>query len=322
MLPIFMTKQARLLITSSIFCFANIVLAEQATLSDNLTLQIPTLQFQGQNLWVEFQYNESITDSINFTLTDYGLLAAESVPPKILDIATVTDGSAPTIVDIKHNEARLTFISTIPLACSVIYGSTPTFGAIATDPNMNGGAIVNHNPILTQLAANTLYYYRVQGSDVQGNLYWAPTASFTTTAAAMDNNLLSLNNGASVTAVSSNFGGATNNQAWGANSAIDGSNNSAWSSAGDGDNAFIEISLAQSKQINTIEVWSRSMSDGTAKIFSFTIMVDSGEVLGPFTLPDTQEAHQFTINRNSSSIRLDVASSSGGNTGLVEIAAY
>ncbi len=322
MLPTSIAKQVRLLITSCVIGSANVAMAEQATLSDNLTLHVPALQFQGQYLWAEFQYNENITDSINFTLSDYGLLPTESVPPKIFDIATVTDGSAPTIVDIKNNEARLTFISTIPLACSVIYGTTPTFGAVATDPNMNGGAIIEHNPILTQLVASTLYYYRVQGTDAQGSLYWDPMASFMTAAAATDNNLLSLNNGASITAVSSNFGNANNNQAWGANSAIDGSSNSAWSSAGNGDNAFIEISLAQSSHINTIEVWSRSMSDGTAKIFSFTITIDSGEVLGPFTLPDTQEAHQFIINRSSSSIRLDVTSSSGGNTGLVKIAAY
>jgi hypothetical protein len=147
-------------------------------------------------------------------------------------------------------------------------------------------------------------------------------SSFTTTSGdAPDNNLLSINNGASVTAVSSNFGGAENNQAWGANSAIDGSTNSAWSSNGDGDDAFIEISLPVAEYIGTVEVWSRFMNDGSAKIFSFTITLDD-DVLGPFSLPDTKQAYQFEINKTSSSIRLDIVSSSGGNTGLIEFSAF
>jgi hypothetical protein len=54
---------------------------------------------------------------------------------------------------------------------------------------------------------------------------------------------------------------------------------------------------------------------------TFTITTDSGEVL-PFTLPNTEQAHQFSLNRQTSSIRLDVVSSTGGNTGLIEIKAY
>jgi hypothetical protein len=64
------------------------------------------------------------------------------------------------------------------------------------------------------------------------------------------------------------------------------------------------------------------MRDGSAKILSFTVTMDTGEVLGPFNLPDTQKAYDFSIDRTTSSVRLDVKDSTGGNTGLVEIEAF
>jgi hypothetical protein len=64
------------------------------------------------------------------------------------------------------------------------------------------------------------------------------------------------------------------------------------------------------------------MSDGTAQIFAFTLTTDSGQVLGPFTLQDAEQAYRFDVNVTARSLRLDVADSSGGNTGLVEFAAY
>lgn len=310
-------------IYTCIICSVSVSQAEQATLTDDLKLHIPVIQFQEQSLWADLEYFESSTGSIDFKVKKYGFLAGENIPPQLFDLSKVTEGVEPAIVDIKATEARLTFVSSVPLACSVVYGKTPEFGAVAIDANMNGGAIIDHNPILTDLEANMLYYYRVQGTDAQGNLYWAAMSNFTTAIEGVsDTNLLSMDNGATVTAVSSNFAGAQNDQAWGANSAIDGSTHSAWSSAGDGNDAFIEIALAQAEPIETIKVWSRSMGDGTAQILSFTISTDNGEVLGPFVLPNTQQAHQFTINRSSASIRLDVVSSTGGNTGLIEFSAF
>lgn len=312
-----------LLASTCIFCTISVSRAELAILSDDLKLHIPVIKFQNQFLWADFDYIDNSAGDIRFNVSNFGVLPESSIAPGLFDLAIVTEGLEPTIVDIKATEARLTFISSIPLACSIVYGKSTDFGAVAIDANMNGGAIIDHNPILTNLDAETQYYYRVQGTDAQGKMYWAPISSFTTAADnASDNNLLSLNNGALISDVSSNFGEAQNDQSWGANSAIDGSTNSAWSSAGDGDNAFIEIQLPQAELIEVIEVWSRFMSDGSAKIFSFTITVDNGDILGPFNLPDTQQAYQFPINRMSSSIRLDAVSSSGGNTGLIEIAAY
>ena len=325
-----MTRYA--LLKSSLFIITSLGLvsptlnAEPVSLSKELKLHIPVIHFQNQEqlqyLSADLEYQTTHAETITFTVNNYEILSENDIPPSLSSLALVTEGAAPSIVDINVTDARLTFVSSIPLACSVVYGKTLDFGQASIDANMNGGAIIDHNPILTGLETDTLYYYRVQGTDAAGRIYWNPTATFKTSGGIVtDNNLLSLNNGATITAVSSNFSEATNSETWGAESAIDGSNATAWSSNNEGDNAFIEIALVESKQIETIEVFSRSMTDGTAKILTFTITTDSGEVL-PFTLPNTEQAHQFSLNRQTSSIRLDVVSSSGGNTGLIEIKAY
>ncbi|MCK5898872.1 MAG: discoidin domain-containing protein [Methylococcales bacterium] len=299
-------------------------MADPVTLSKELKLHIPVIQFQNQELQylsADLEYQDSDASAPLFKVVNYNFLSPDSLPPSLFKLATVTNGAAPEIVDIKNSEARLTFVSTIPLACAVIYGKTINFGQISTDSNMNGGAIINHNPILKNLEANTVYHYRVQGSDASGKIYWGPHSTFKTAGSTIDTNLLSLNNGARISAVSSNFGGS-NDGAFGANSAIDGSNSTAWSSAGDGDDAFIEITLAESKNIDTIMVRSRSMTDGSAKILTFTITTDNSEIAGPFTLPNTTQGHQFPLKRTTKSVRLDVVTSTGGNTGVVEIVAY
>ncbi len=317
-------------LVTTVFCgltsLGATVQAEYPSLNDQFDLHLPVVKFQDQFLWADLEI-KSLDGEITFAVKDYQFFSDKQRPPEILDLESVTtESGAPEIVDITGSDARLTFVSSIPLACSVVYGKTTEFGSIASDPDMNGAAIIDHNPILTGLEPDTEYFYRVQGSDSAGNIYWAGTQSFMTTASASagssDPNLLSINNGALISAVSSNFGGAGNDQTWGANSAIDGSSNTAWSSSGDGDNAFIEITLPEQELVSTLEVWSRSMSDGSAIIQSFTVITDAGEVLGPFSLPGTSRAYSFDIDRITGSIRLDVETSTGGNTGLVEISAF
>ncbi len=64
------------------------------------------------------------------------------------------------------------------------------------------------------------------------------------------------------------------------------------------------------------------MTDGTAEIFSFTLTTDSGEILGPFELNDSNQSYPFEMSVVAETLRLDVVESSGGNTGLVEFAVY
>lgn len=234
-----------------------------------------------------------------------------------------TDGP-PRIADLSEQDGTLLFVSSVPLACSVVYGETPAFGQVAVDQDMAGGAHTNHHPAIAGLKPDTLYYYRVQGTAADGTLYASSVMTFRTPEAAATGplNLASLEAGGRIVAVSSNFGGGPNDGSWGANSAIDGRRTTEWSTDGDGDGGFVEIALAREARLAAIEVWTRSMSNNTAQIFKFTLTTDKGEVLGPFELPDASKPYRFAIDVTAKSLRLDVVASNGGNVGLVEFAAY
>lgn len=220
--------------------------------------------------------------------------------------------------------ATLPIVTTVPVACSIVYGTTPAFGSLAVDLDMAGGTHTDHSPLLSNLEPETLYYYRVQGVDDFGVIYVSEVMTFTTPSLEVieNTNLASPELGAEVIGYSSAFGGADLEARWGALSAVDGSGNSAWSSAGDGDEAWIEIRLAQRSQIHRIEYWSRLMSDGTSQVFECTVTTDDGVVHGPFTIPDADQAYSFDVDFETTTLRFDAVRSSGGNTGAVEFGVY
>ena len=250
-------------------------------------------------------------------LTDDQTVTVRSIDEVIVD-------EPPTIGNVSESSATLLFDSSMPLVCAIVYGKTTEYGLIATDLDMAGGAHSEHRPFMPGLEPDTQYHYRVQGSAADGTIFVGEDGLFKTPAAQIRDelNVASLAAGARVSDVSSNFGGAANSQTWGADSAIDGSEASAWSSDGDGNDAFIEIEFAGVAILHTVEVWTRSMSNNTAQIFSFTLTTDSGEVLGPFELVDALQSHRFDVEAVTRSLRLDVVDSNGGNTGLIELAAY
>jgi hypothetical protein len=252
------------------------------------------------------------------------LTACGGQSPEIQSIESVTVSGPPQIVDITEAHATLLFESSIPLACSVVYGETTEYGLIAVDSDMAGGSHSDHHPLMTGLKPDTEYHFRVQGTAADGTLYRSDDMTFRTPPAdeSAGLNLASLGQGARVIDVSSNFGNASNDERWGANSAIDGNPGTEWSSNGDGDEAYIEIGLTGRANVTAIEVWTRAMTDGTAEIFSFTLTTDNGEILGPFELNDPSQAYEFEMKVIVDSLRLDVVESSGGNTGLVEFAVY
>ncbi len=252
-----------------------------------------------------------------------GMAGAETLPFPVLSIQEITKKAPPRVSEFKGGEAVLKFESAIPVACSVIYGETRNYGNIAVDADMDGGAHSDHHPTLSNLKPDTLYHYRVQGTASDGRLFASRDLTFRTPPAASNQrvNLLSLAEGAKILAVSSNYGGS-NTGSWGIHSALDGKRSTEWSTKGDGDQAFVEIALARPSKLTSVVVWTRTMSDGTAQISTFKLTTDSGKVFGPFTIIDAEKAYEFKIDGVAKSLRLDVVKSSGGNTGLVEFAAY
>ncbi|MCP4381813.1 MAG: hypothetical protein GY798_10450, partial [Hyphomicrobiales bacterium] len=215
-----------------------------------------------------------------------GISVAEESSFSVRSIDEVADGAMPQVTDVSATEAVLVFRSKTNLACSVVFGETLEFGSVAVDADMDGGAHSDHHPALTGLKPATKYFFRVQGVAADGTLYVGEVQSFRTANESTDGpvDLAALAAGARVAAVSSNYGGAKNDERWGADNAFDGSRSTAWSSSGDGNDAFIEIELAQPTHVGEISVWTRSMSDGTAQILHFTVTTDQGTVHGPFEL--------------------------------------
>ena len=263
--------------------------------------------------------------AVLFVLATPALAQTAKAPPlAVRPIEDVFTDGPPRIADLSEQDGTLLFVSSVPLACSVVYGETPAFGQVAVDQDMAGGAHTDHHPAISGLQPDTLYHYRVQGTAADGALYASSVMTFRTpkAAAGAPVNLASLAEGARIVAVSSNYGSAPNDGSWGANSAIDGSRTTEWSSNGDGDGGFVEIALAREARLGAVEVWTRSMSNNTAQIFKFTLTTDSGEVLGPYELPDASKPYRFAVDVTAKSLRLDVVASNGGNVGLVEFAAY
>lgn len=203
--------------------------------------------------------------------------------------------------------AVLAVDTTIDVACSVIYGTDESFGLIAVDNDMDGGAHADHHPVLGGLEPDTEYFYRLQGTAPDGVIYVSEVMTFSTPPEPVGGPInLALD--ATVTGFSSEW-----SDAFAATNAFDGDATSEWSSRGDGDEAWVEIDLGSSQRIDEVEYRTRSMSDGTAITHNYEVRAD-GELLGEYPA-DTL----VTIERDARLLRFDVSSSSGGNTGAVEI---
>ena len=244
-------------------------------------------------------------------------------PVQMLPLSTVTESEAQTL-DITSTTARVNFIGTEALACYLIYGTDDTYGNVTNDPDMAQAAIVEHNPIMIGLQPDTEYQYRMMGTSVDGTFYVSEVYTFRTLPAEANgsDNLLSPTNGAEVLEVSSNFGDGPNDGRWGILNAFDDNTATEWSSNGDGDDAYFEVTLDSTYLVNQIEYQTRAMSDGTAITNSFTVMADDGETYGPFELDGTESTYTFDVNFTTSTLRFDVEDSTGGNTGVVDVAVY
>jgi hypothetical protein len=242
---------------------------------------------------------------------------------QIMPLSVVTEANV-QISDITDTTARVNFVGTVPLACYLVYGTDESFGFITNDPDMAQAAIIEHNPVLLDLEPDTEYIFRMQGTGEDGVIYVSNLYTFRTLPASneINANLLSPENGATAVEVSSNFGNQPNDGRWGILNAFDGNPATEWSTNGDGDDAYFIVDLGRKHQVDMIEYWTRAMSDGTAITESFTLTIDSGETFGPFEPESYSSLTTFEVDFETTTLRFDVESSTGGNTGIIDIAAF
>jgi len=211
--------------------------------------------------------------------------------------------------------------TTEPMICAIVWGETEAFGNFNNSLAMNGTGIVDHDVFLPDAIPGRAYFFQVQGSTADGTLYRSETATFTIPATdepdSSDDGVDRGPNralGATVVDVSSEF-----NDSFAATNAIDDSGTTEWSSAGDGDDAFITIDLGDIRDVAGVEYITRSMLDGTAIAETFTVTVDGGDTFGPFPAGTPVEPNYAAIDTTGRSFRFDVDTSTGGNVGAVEV---
>ena len=231
------------------------------------------------------------------------------------DLMDIVDADGIRVEVHGDGTATVFVTTTIDVACAVSYGPTEQLGTIATDTDMAGGGHRDHHPLLVNLEPNTDYFYKINAIGPQGEIYTTDVRSFTngaSTSAAPGPNIASQG---SVVEVSSAY-----SDAFAGGFAIDGDRTTEWSSRGDGDDAYIVIDMGRPVDLVGIGFRTREMSDGTSITTSFTVSIDGGPPLGPFDAGLGLAIAEFATTGQV--IRIDVATSTGGNTGAVEVEVY
>jgi hypothetical protein len=243
--------------------------------------------------------------------------ASGAVDVEVRPLEDVLDAPIVVTPDPSGTSATITLTTTIPLACAAIYGEDDDFGMVATDADMAGAAMTDHAPVLLGLQPETDYQYVLQGSDAAGNLYRSEVLTFTSpeatevtrpgTDVAVDG---------TISDVSSEF-----SETFAAANTIDGDPTTEWSSDGDGDDATLTIELTEVTDVIGFGVRSRSMGDGTSIVERYQVVVDDGEVLGPFDA-DPDGLAVVDVATSGQVFRFEAVSTTGGNTGFVAVEIY
>lgn len=235
---------------------------------------------------------------------------------QIADLNEIIVGNVTIEVDDATGTATVLLTTSIDVVCAVSYGPTPELGFLATDTDMAGTGHSDHHPLLVGLEPDTTYSYRLSAIADDGTLYRSELMTFSTGAGAqvaLPGPNVAVE--ATVIDVSSEFSAA-----FGASLAIDGDLGTEWSTAGDGDGAYITLDLGGPTEVTGVGFRTRSMTDGTSITLTFTVTVDDGEPQGPFAadLGLAVVPLEFT----GRIVRFDVETSTGGNTGAIEIEVY
>lgn len=249
-----------------------------------------------------------------------GPAPASDEPEVVLGFAEIQATEIVIEPDSSGSGAVLRVDTIIDVVCAVAYGPTTELGSLATDTDMAGGGHAVHKPLMRGLTAGATYYYRIQAIGSDGALYRSDLMQFMYTGDSAREeavtppapNVASL---ARVTDVSSEY-----SDAYGARNAIDGDPSTEWSSAGDGDDAYIVLEFSDLMIVAGVGFRTREMTDGTSITLSFTVTVDGGTTYGPFEAgPGLAVAlADFT----GYELRFDVETSTGGNTGAFEVEVY
>ena len=215
-------------------------------------------------------------------------------------------------------------VTTEPMICAIVWGETEALGRFNNSLDMNGTGIEDHNVLLPGAEPGATYYFRVQGSTADGTLYQTELATFTLPAAtaadgggptpvATGPDLRDL---ARVVEASSEFSAA-----WAASHVLDGDLATEWSSAGDGDDAYIVIDLGAPQEVAAFEFVTRSMANGTARTLTYWVVVDDIRY-GPFEAGTPADPALILERLSTQQLRFEVERSTGGNTGAMEIRIY
>jgi hypothetical protein len=201
--------------------------------------------------------------------------------------------------------------------CAIAYGKTAALGSIANDPAMGGSAITHHTVVLHGLTPNTTYRFRLTATDARGRVFQTQQlGTFTTTPSRAATPGGDIAVGAKVVAVSSQY-----SSDYGAGNAVDGVLSTEWSSAGDGNRAFITIDLGRPRKITGVSFRTREMSDGSAITRTFAVLSD-GRRYGPFAAGNRRDPKTAAVSFTARRLRFQVVSSTGGNTGAAEIEVF
>ena len=208
--------------------------------------------------------------------------------------------------------------TTEPMICAIVWGEDESLGNFNNSLNMAGTGIIEHDVFLPGAEPGVEYMFVVQGTTADGALYRSEMGTFTLpepeTSTANDDPRENLALGATVASVSSEF-----NDAFAAGNATDGDVVTEWSSAGDGDGAAITLDLGAPADVSGFEFLTRSMTDGTAITETYTVTVDGSETYGPFPAGNAADPRTTDVTVRGQVFTFDVATSTGGNTGAVEI---